>query len=265
MLPRPTPERSAVPPEQWQTLALAVEERGGAVTADFVYIPEGCVTTVRCDCCGGRREWLSDFRETDARTLERRGRAVMDTLLPSFVREHGTCRPAGVEEPTLAVAIDEVRTIVDEARLRLMRGQSLPSRLVAFTSRGRHELVLPELPPRSDHDGADHRRAVAELHYGVRTLFRREGVRVEGIVMAQCAWTSADPRVFNGALTPMQAPDRVEILLLTVLTPDAAHAGIAPLRRSLAEGVSMDQMTWQAVRGPSLLLDGMIATSEVDG
>ena len=146
-----------------------------------------------------------------------------------------------------------------------MRGQTLPSRLVAFTSRGRRELVLPELPPMSDNDGADHRRAVAELHYGVRTLFRSEGIRVDGIVMAQLAWTSADPRVFRGDLTPMQAPDRVEILLLTVLTPDAAHAAIAPLRRSLAEGVSMDQMTWQAVRGPSLLLDGMIATSEVDG
>ncbi len=259
-LPRPAPERSAVPPEQWQTLALTVEEPSGAIFCDFVYVPEGCVTTVRCNCCGGRREWLSDFRDGDALSLERRGRAIIATLWPAFVEEHESCRPAVVEEPTLASAVTEAHSIVDEARARLSKGQTLPSRLVAFTSRGRRELVLPMLPPRSDHDGADHRRAVAELHYGVRAMFRAEGVRVEGIVMAQLAYFSDDARVLRGTLTPREAPNRTEMLLITVLTPDAAHAAMVPLGRSAADRVSMDHLTWQAVRGPSLLLDGMIAT-----
>lgn len=117
-LPRPAPERSAVPPEQWQTLALTVEEPSGAIFCDFVYVPEGCVTTVRCNCCGGRREWLSDFRDGDALSLERRGRAIIATLWPAFVEEHESCRPAVVEEPTLASAVTEAHSIVDEARVK---------------------------------------------------------------------------------------------------------------------------------------------------
>ena len=263
-LPRPTPECSPVPPEQWQTLALAVQAKDRAVRADFVCVPEGCVTTFRCDCCGARRASLSDFRNADARTLERRGRDLMDTLWPTFVRQHASCRPADVEQPTLPVAAQEARTIVEEARRRVKSGQSLPSRLIAFTSRGRTELVLPELPPMSDNDGADHRRAVAEMHYGVRALFRREGVRVDALVMAQLAWGSGDPRVVSGALTPREAPDRIEMFVLTVLTPEIAHMAIAPLRRSSDESVSMDDFTWQALRGPSLLLDGIIAISGRD-
>lgn len=259
-LPRPTPERSAVPPDEWQSLALSIAVPNGAARAEFVYVPEGCVTTFRCDCCGGRREWLSDFRDTGTVNIEGRGRAIMDTLWPAFVQEHASCRPALVEEPTLLSALVETDAIVEEAGRRLLRGQPLPSRLVAFTSAGRRELVLPVLPPRSDNDGADHRRAVAELHYGIRAMCRREGIRVDGIVMAQLAYLSPHPDVVRGTITPREAPDRTEILLVTVLTPDAAHAAIAPLRRSAEEKVSMDRLTWQAVRGPSLLLDGMIAS-----
>jgi len=263
-LPRPTPAHSAVPPAQWQTIALALELPGGSVTGEFVYVPEGCVTTVRCDCCGGRREWLSDFRSADADTLERRGRVIIDTLWPAFVREHRSCTPPSVERPTLGIAVAEARVIVNEARRRALSGQSSPSKLVAFTSRGRRELVLPDLPPLSDNDGDDHRRAIAEWHYGVRTVFRSEGVRVHGMVLAQLVWASSDSRVMCGTLTPSEAPDRTELLLITVLTHDAAHAAFVDLKASPPDGVSMDSLPWQAVRAPSLLLDGMIARPAVD-
>ena len=264
VLPRPTPARSAVPPDQWQTVALALEVPGGSLTGDFVYVPEGCVTIVRCGCCGARREWLSDFRNADAKTLERRGRVIIDTLWPTFVREHRSCTPPSVERPSLAIGVAEARVIVNEARRRAMSGQSPQSKLVAFTSRGRRELVLPDLPPMSNHDGDDHRRAIAEWHYGVRTLLRTDGLQVHGMVLAQLAWASSDARVMRGTLTPSEAPDRDEILLITVLTHDAAHAAIVDLRGSSTDDAGMSTLSWQAVRGPSLLLDGMIARPSVD-
>ena len=263
-LPRPTPTLSAVPPFQWQTIALALGVPSGSVTGEFVYVPEGCVTIVRCDCCGGRREWLSDFRNTDAVTLERRGRVIIDTYWPAFVREHRSCTPPSVERPALAIAVAESRVIVNEARRRVMSGQSFHSKLVAFTSRGRREFVLPDLPPLSENHGDDHRRAIAEWHYGVRTLFRSEGVQVHGMVLAQLAWASSDPGVMRGTLTPGEAPDRNELLLITVLTHEAAHVALVDLQASPDEGISMDNLSWQAVRAPSLLLDGMIARPAVD-
>lgn len=264
LLPRPTPARSAVPAEQWQTVALALGVPGGSVTGEFIYVPEGCVTTIRCACCGGRREWLSDFRDADATTLERRGRVMIDTLWPAFVEEHRSCIPPQVERPALAIAVAEARVMVNEARRRLLGGDVLRAKLVAFTSRGRRELLVPDLPPLNHNDGQDHRRAIAELHYGVRTLFHSEGVRVHGVVMAQPAWASSDPRVMRGSLTPGEAPDRIEILLMTVVTHDAAHAAIVELQGCPPHGVSTDTLPWQAVRAPSLLLDGMLARPAMD-
>lgn len=263
-LPRPTPARTAVPAEQWQTVALALGVPSGPVTGEFIYVPEGCVTTVRCDCCGGRREWLSDFRNVDASTLERRGRAIIETLWPAFVREHQSCTAPSVERPTLDIAVAQARVIVAEARRRVMSGQSFPSQLIAFTSSGRREFILPDLPPLNENDGDDHRRAIAEWHYGVRTLVRSESVRVHGMVLAQIVWASSDPGVMCGTLTPSEAPDRIELLLITILTHDAAHVALVDLQSSPADVPSGDTLPWQAVRAPSLLLDGMIARPAAD-
>ena len=62
-------------------------------------------------------------------------------------------------------------------------------------------------------------------------MIREAALDVEAVVMSQLAWASDHPQVVSGEITPAEAPDRTELLLVTVHAPDWARAAMSQLRR----------------------------------
>jgi hypothetical protein len=176
-----------------------------------------------------------------------------------FMDKHSACDVARSAEPAdprvRAVACD----VVAMARGELLAGRTVRSELILLTSDGLRTIELPDLPAAALNDGADHRRAIARVHYGVRTLVRRDKLHVHAAIMTQMAWGSSDARVVRGELTPSEAPDRFEMLLVVVQTPSWAGMAVTPFATP-GRFTIKDESHWQHVVQPSLLIDGMLAS-----
>ena len=262
----PTPQRgqSYHEPAVWQTLALRLALPPGSVTLDVLNIPEGCVFVARCACCGGRGEWMADLRATAPSATPAGTNDLIQRYVSVFVDAHASCtvaRPSAPLDPRVRARVDDV---IAEARNSLLSGRSVPSRIILLTSDGLRTIELPDIPAAALNDGADHRHAIASIHYGVRTLIRQGKLHVHAAIMTQLAWGSSDQRVVRGELTPGEAPDRFQFLLVTVQMANWAGAAMMSLAgRSVDASAllpSSGEPQWVIVGQPSLLIDGMLAS-----
>lgn len=263
-LPAPSVADAYHPPAAWQTPALRLALPSGTVTLDTLNIPEGCVFVARCSCCGGRGEWMADLRGTSSSRAQPATDDLIQRYVNVFVDAHATCEMPPSAEPMDPRVRVRVHDVIAEARRALRAGAEVTPRLVLLTSGGARSFDLPHLPAAALNEGADHRQAIARVHYGIRALIRRDKLHVHAVIMTQLAWGSADPRVVRGHLTPGEAPDRFEFLLVTVQTPNWAGLAMISLAGTSADaGVllpSDGEPQWQVVGQPSLLIDGMLAT-----
>lgn len=207
---------------------------------------------------------MADLRGASSSRPQPAADDLIHRYVKVFVDAHAACgapRSAEPMDPRVRIRVDDV---IAEARRALLSGAEVSPRLVLLTSDGVRTFDLPHLPAAALNEGADHRHAIACVHYGVRTLIRRDKLHVHAAIMTQSAWGSADPRVVRGELTPSEAPDRFEFLLVTVQTTNWAGFAMMSLAGTSADaGVllpSNGEPQWQLVGQPSLLIDGMLAT-----
>lgn len=251
-------------PAAWQTLALRLAFPPSSVTLDVLNIPEGCAFVARCACCGGRGEWMADLRGASPSAAPSATGALMQRYVNVFVDAHAACTVPRSAEPTDPRVRAVVHDVIANAHSALLSGKTVQPGLILLTTDGPRTIDLPDLPAAALNGGADHRQAIARVHYGVRTLVRRDKLHLRAAIMTQRAWGSSDPRVVRGELTPSEAPDRFEFLLVTVQTTSWAGAAMMSLAGPSADTVgllpSSGEPQWHLVGAPSLLIDGMLAS-----
>ena len=126
---------------------------------------------------------MADLRGTSSSRAQPAADDLIHRYVKVFVDAHATCEVPRSAEPMDPRVRVRVADVIAEARRALRSGAEVSPRLVLLTSGGAHSFDLPHLPAAALNDGADHRQAIARVHYGIRALVRRDKLHVHAVIV----------------------------------------------------------------------------------
>ncbi|HKJ94655.1 MAG TPA: hypothetical protein VKA32_03390 [Gammaproteobacteria bacterium] len=289
-LPRPLAQDAVYPREEWGRPVGRLGGLPGHLFVQGTVVPEGVTLLATCSLCGGRLEGLVDLRSARAAVLETDGRegerdlaedssdlsqavslaveAFAGPLAELWLPRHERCaeKPLTHHTPALLAAVRDAR--LRAARDRIRAGERVDPSLTVVTRNGARMDIPLTITPYDEADGRERGARIAEHTHAVRALIRARALDVVGVVALGEAWMAADDEeVRAGRRPPTLSPFRREGLFLHLVTPDFGRAAWASITREQPHGCEgpgrLGRVHWMPAGGPSRLVDGVLATTDV--
>jgi len=289
-LPRPSEEECVYPRGEWGRPIGRLGGLPGHLFVQATVVPEGVTLLATCSLCGGRLEGLVDLRS--GRTAGRGGReregerssprdssdlsravslaveAFAGPLAELWLPRHERCAKDPIRHRTPALLANVRAERLRAARDRIRAGERVDPSLIVVARAGAR-IVIPLVIPRyDDTDGRERGARIAEHTYAVRALIRARALDVVGVVALGEAWMAPDDgEVRAGRRPPSLSPFRREGLFLHLVTPDFGRAAWVSIRREQPHRCEdpgrLGPVRWMPAGGPSRLVDGVLATTDV--
>lgn len=286
LLRPPAPNR-----EIWEDSELGDNSTFGTeyphIEGEMMRVPEGELFILRCTKCGGLTEGLLDFVSADpegegltmpvARRLAAAVQDTFGTMGELFIPQHKTCDIAPIKHETpqdLKVWIDFA---ISQARDAIKRGKAAHGMIHLLTDAEAFFIPIHDLPERRTGKANDRTPAVLKLHAGVRETLRARDLNPLAALLISEAWVSQikvdepdEPapvmaRRFGRTVFPVEDPNRKEAMIVALHTTTFGKVGMGEItRRSGVQDKGpgkVGKLEWLDQAGPSLLLDGLLATT----
>ena len=254
---------SASAPESWHIPASLDSILRDGISAEFFAVPEGVVDVVRCRHCGGRSEHLTVSQRSASEATAYRSGQLTSRRHAEFAAGHAQC----ATHPRAHQMEPAVRTmanfLAEEASKILRTGDGVQQAAYLMHATGTVSFEYPASSPGCSGVDVAYRTAVAELHCEVRQYIREHALTVQGVAHVGACWVSADPRAMDGTIGAASAPDRVEVVAVTVVTPTdgrLVYLPAAPVRDARLSAL-LRAPRWRPLSGRAPLTDGLLAVA----
>lgn len=278
-------EKDAVFPEAlWGTEALVMPDLPEHVSSTIYRTPEGMVAVSRCDKCGGRQEYLMDFRQAlekirdrgasedlnaDPAFAEQLAQEVGDAIgsvASPFAREwfekHENCAKEPVKHHVPSLVNDFIDSATRFARKLLNAGEQVLGHIYILLSDGRALAAPIHDLPEAAHDARARTIEVQRRFFSIREVARARKFDILAVVLFSEAWGAA----YQGSDTPPPSATKQEEFLAAMLATESFGAvAISPIQRKggvINEGPGdFEEFEWLPLVGEAQLVDGLLATT----
>ena len=227
----PPTDAAAMSRTLWHKPTTVGSMTTGARSVEQFYVPEGSVTVLRCECCGGRAEYVADYASMTSDAVELRAAACFVAHLRSFTAKHEHCPKRPLQHQLDADVLALADALVAKAGQIFRAGGRVEEAAYVLTTGG---VVASRFPDACDTgttetEDDDMRVAVAERLWKLRDVIRGSALEARAVLhIGECS-VSLVPRATSGATSPQTESDTYQALAVTVTTPMSGHLLLAPI------------------------------------
>jgi len=253
-----------MPRSLWHKPTTVGSMTTGALSVEQFYVPEGSVTVLRCECCGGRAEYVADYASMTSDAVEHCAAACFHAHLRSFTAQHERCPTRPLQHHLDADVFALADALVAEVRQTLRGGGRIEEAAYVLTAGGVVASIFPDAcgtgTTETEYD--DMRVAVAERHWKLRDVIRASGLEARAVLhVGECS-VSLVPQATSSATAPQTESDTYQALAVTVTTRTSGHlllAPIAPYPSSDGAPALLGAGEWHLLQQSAPPVDGVLA------